>query len=194
MHGIRRSRTLVVNTGYFDMAKPDGEAISSYLVWGRKLAHHVGAFLKTTLPGCGDSFVCATASDLGIRRTRWLDGEFTLTRQMQDDASEFDDAIGRGVVMTPKVLRITDKTYDVPLRALLPRRPRGLVIGSGRSTSSTPAETLRTMPLTMVVGQGAGVAAALAAKADGDIHSVPIDAIQAELARQGVRLHDDPPS
>ena len=188
MHGIRSSHTLVVNTGYFEMAEPDAEQISHYIRWGRKLAHHVGAFLRDTLPGCEDSFVCATASDLGIRRTRWIDGDFTMTREMQDAATRFPDAIGRGVVMEPKVLRITDRTYDVPLRALLPRGPRNLIIGSGRSTSSTPAETLRTMPLTMVVGQGAGVAAALAAKAGRDVHDVPIDATQAELVRQGVRL------
>jgi len=190
MHGIRSSGTLVVNTGYFEMAEPDAEQISYYMRWGRKLAHHVGAFLRDTLPGCRDSFVCATASDLGLRRTRWIDGEFTFTREMQDAASRFPDAIGRGVVMEPKVLRITDRTYDVPLRALLPRGPRNLIIGSGRSTSSTPAETLRTMPLTMVVGQGAGVAAALAAKTQRDVRDVPMADLQSELVRQGVLFGD----
>jgi len=192
MHGIRRTGTLVVNTGYFGMALPDGEKISTYHRWGRKMAQHVAAFLRAALPGCENAFVDCTASNLGLRRTRWLDGEFTLTLEMQQRATRFEDAVGRGVVMAAKSgrgsLHITERTYDVPLRALLPRRPMGLIIGSGRSTSSAPAETLRTMPLTMVVGQGAGVAAALAAKAGTDVRDLPVEQIQDELVRQGVRL------
>ena len=189
MHGIRWSKTLIVNTGYFGMHEPDGRAISEYLRRGRKLAHYVGAFLKRHLPGCEHSFVVSTANDLGLRRTRWLDADFTLTQEMYDAAPRYPDAIGRGIVIGHPRLYLSDETFDAPLRCLIPRRVEGLIIGSGRSASCVPAELLRTMPMTMVVGQGAGAAAAVTVRDGSPVRSVDIASVQKELIRQGVRLN-----
>jgi len=188
MHGIRRSRTLVVNTGYFTLHEPEGTEISTYLRQGRKLAHHVTAFLQRHFPGCRDAFLVATANMLGLRRTRWLKTDFTLTREIYDTAPRFDDAVGRGVVVQAGPLYLTDKTFDIPLRCLVPERVEGLIIGSGRSAACVPAELLRTMPMTMVVGQGAGVAAAVAVR-DGDaVRKVNVEAVRSELAKQGFHM------
>jgi hypothetical protein len=46
------------------------------------------------------------------------------------------------------------------------------------------------MALTMVVGQGAGVAAAIAAGDNTIPRDVDIERVQQELRRQGVQLHD----
>jgi len=188
MHGIRSSNTLVINTGFFTLHEPDGAQLSHYLRRGRKMAQYVAGFLKTHLPGCEKSFVAATANALGLRRTRWLKTEFVMTREIYDSAPRFPDAVGRGVLVGNRRLYVTDKTFDVPLRCLLPDDVDGLIIGSGRSTSSAPAELLRVMPVTMIVGQGAGVAAAVSVR-DGVVpRSVDIGAVQRELQAQGVSL------
>lgn len=188
MHGIRWNRTLVVNTGYFHLDEPDGVQLSYYLRQGRKLAHHVTKFLKAYLPGCQDSFVVTTANAPGLRRTRWLKTDFILTREIYDTAPRYPDAIGQGLVIGEGRLYLSDRTFDVPLRCILPREVEGLIIGSGRSASCLPCELLRTMPMTMVVGQGAGVTAAVAVDKGKTLREVVITDVQAELRRQGVKL------
>ena len=62
------------------------------------------------------------------------------------------------------------------------------MIGSGRSVSASSPYLLRVMALTMVVGQAAGVAAAISAQQGVDPRSVDVGTVQRELVRQGVDL------
>ncbi len=188
LHGIRESRTLVVNTGWFELHEPDGKALSDWLREGRGMAQYVTDFMRRHFPGCRDCFLLATADAPGLRRTRWLDTDFTLTREIYDTAPQYEDAVGRGVVIEPGPLYKTNKTFDIPLRCLLPRRVEGLLIGSGRSASCVPAELLRTMPVTMSVGQGAGAVAAVAVREGIAPRDVDLEAVQEALSDQGVEL------
>jgi hypothetical protein len=188
MHGIRSSGTLVVNTGMFDLAEPRGQDISDILRDGRRMAHHVADFIREEFPGCENSYVLATPDAPGLRRTRWLKGAMTLDRELYESGPKFDDAVGRGVVMTRRPMLPTDRTFDIPLRCLVPPGVGGLIIGSGRGASCEPAELLRVMPVTMVVGQGAGVAAAAASREGGDFGAVNVEDIRSELNRQGVNI------
>ncbi len=79
-------------------------------------------------------------------------------------------------------------SFDVPYRCLVPCKVDGLLVGSGRSVSSENPWLLRAMVQTLVVGQGAGAAAAIAAKAGTTPREVDVTAVQAELRRQGVEL------
>ena len=180
---------MVVNTGFYHMYEPNGEEISYHLRQGRKMAHHVAGFMKGNFPGCKDSFVVSTAIYPGIRRTRWLKADFTLTREIYDTAPSFSDAVGQGVVIKKNPLYVTDKTFDIPLRCLIPQHVEGLIIGSGRSASCVPAELLRTMPVTMIVGQGAGIVAAVSVREGTTPRNVSIEAVQKELKRQGANLN-----
>jgi hypothetical protein len=96
--------------------------------------------------------------------------------------------VGRGVVVGARVLHRTDRMFDIPLRCLLPRKVDGLVIGSGRSASVDQAEMLRVQPVTMIVGQGAGVVAAVCARDGVPPRKVDIQAVQEALRQQGVAL------
>jgi glycine/D-amino acid oxidase-like deaminating enzyme len=188
IHGIRETGTLVVNTGFFKLAEPTGESVSHWLREGRKLAAHVHAFMRRVVPGCENSFLLATANAPGLRRTRWLDADFTMTRDEYDAGTRYDDAVGRGVRITKGALRITDTTFDIPLRCLLPRNLDNLVVGSGRGASCEPAELLRVMPVTMAVGQGAGVAAAVAGASNRNVADVEIDRVRRALRDQDADL------
>lgn len=178
MSGIRAMKTLNVNTGMVKLDAPDGRALSDLLRAGRKMAHHVAAFLKRRLPGCENSFVAHTSTMMGLRQTRWLDGDFTLTEETY--GAPFEDAVGWGVAL--KRWRKDRDIFDIPLRCMLPKGVEGLIAGSGRSVSSTPSEMLRVESVTMIVGQGAGVAAAVAAR-DG----VPVRSVDPEHVRQALR-------
>jgi hypothetical protein len=190
IHGIRETGTLVVNTGFFDIPEPTGEAMSHWIREGRKLAHYVTAFMRRHVPGCEHSFVLATANAPGLRRTRSLKNEFLLTREIYDQAPRYSDAVARGVLVTRSPLHITEKTFDIPLRCLVPAGIDNLIVGSGRGAACEPAELLRVMPITMATGQGAGVAAAVAAGEGSSVADVHIAKVQKELGGQGVELGD----
>jgi hypothetical protein len=162
------------------------------------MAFYVTDYFRKYLPGFERSYVIGTADDLGMRATRWIDGESVFTETMKSKPTRFHDAIGRGVVQKNyvknpapdawNVQSFTDETFDIPYRCLIPRKIDDLLIGSGRSVSASTPMLLRVMALTMVVGQGAGVAAAISARDNVAPRNVNIAALQEELEQQGVDL------
>ena len=78
--------------------------------------------------------------------------------------------------------------FDLPYRCLLPQAVDGLLMGAGRSVSAETPWLLRVMVHTMVVGQAAGTAAAIAARTGSQPRTLSPAAVQAELERQGVDL------
>jgi ribulose 1,5-bisphosphate synthetase/thiazole synthase len=181
MSGVRALKTLNVNTGMIRIEAPDGKTLSDILRQGRKMAFHVASFLKGHLPGCEHSSIVHTSTMLGLRHTRWLDGEFTLTEELY--GQPFDDAVGWGVAL--RKWCSDQDIFDVPLRCMLPKDVEGLIVGSGRSTSSTPAEMLRVESVTMIVGQGAGVAAAVSVRDGVPVREVDTVRVRKALQEQG---------
>ena len=190
MHAMRSNSTMIINTGFFKMKEPDGREISDILRRGRKLAHLVAEFMRRDFPGCGNSFVIATSSAPGLRRTRYLKTDYTMTREIYDQGPVYGDRIGRGVVVEKSELRVTDRTFDIPLRSVVPPEYEGLIMGSGRSASCVPAELFRTMPVTMNLGQGAGTAAAVAAGTGTSLHALDMSAVHRELEKEGALIRD----
>jgi hypothetical protein len=196
MHALRDKGVVHVITGFVELDELDIGLISRSMLDGRRMAFSVAEFFRRRVPGFERSTVIATADDLGIRASRWLDGDFVFTRDMKNNPTRFPDAIGRGVVERHyrkhpaqnawSVQAMTNDTYDIPYRCLVPRRVDGLLMGAGRSVSAENPMLLRVMAITMEVGQGAGVAAALAARTEVAPRNVDVNAVQKELQRQGV--------
>ena len=198
MHAIRDLGVVHVITGFTSFDGLDIETISRAMADGKRMAFVVTGFFRRHVPGFERACVIGLADDLGMRVTRWIEGELDFTRQMRETPARFPDVIGRGVV--EKDYRknpaegawgcqtFTSDTFDIPYRCLVPRRIDGLLMGAGRSVSSEGPWLLRVMALTMVVGQGAGVAAAVAAQSGAQPRAIGIAAVQDELRRQGVAL------
>jgi len=199
MHAIRDLGVIHMITGFCDIDDMDIAKITRAMTDGKRMAFHVTDYFRRHVPGFEKAFVVGTADDLGMRATRWIDGELAFTPEMKSEGAQFDDAIGRGVVQ--RDLRkneaqgawgcqtFVDDSFDIPYRCLLPRKVDGLLMGAGRSVSQTNPLLLRAMALTMVIGQGAGVAAAVAAAGAATPRDVNIECVQTELKRQGVQLH-----
>lgn len=110
---------------------------------------------------------------MGIRETRRLVGEYTLTEQDIFDCARFDDVIA--VASCPVDLHHPvggdcsrwwcPDCYDVPYRCLIPKKVDG-VIAAGRDISAThlALASVRVMGLSMCLGEAAGKAAALAVR------------------------------
>ena len=97
---------------------------------------------------------------------------------------EFID--GYGLLILPT----TGRYFHIPYRSLVPRGivhliTCGRVIGGDKVSHAA----VRNMMACAVSGQGAGTAAAIAVKTGRDFADIDIALVQAELRRQGARLH-----
>lgn len=198
MHALRQTGVVHVITGFTHFNGLDAEGISRSIQDGRRMAFTVAEVYRKYLPGFANAFVAGTAANLGVRASRYLAGEFIFTREMMRAGVRQPDAVGRAIGWDSVVKHHGPNawgaqvchadSFDVPYRCLLPRGIEGLLMGAGRSISADNPFLLRVMVHTMVVGQGAGAAAAVAARTGTTPSQVDIKAVQAELVRQGVVL------
>lgn len=144
-------------------------------------------------PGYEQVFLLDTASQLGIRTTRILDGCYQLTLKDTMTYRNFDDCIGVSGAYTTinydgrKVPEKERPYWQIPYRALLPRHTDNLLV-AGRCFSYEEALTddAREIGTCLVTGQGAGTAAALAVKGNDAVRNVSTARLKSELEAQGV--------
>jgi hypothetical protein len=140
---------------------------------GRKQAQRFIRFLREKIRGYGNSQVMSIASQLGIRETRRITGEYCLTEKDLLDCVQFEDRIALGNysidIHDPKgtakteIKHIPDgKWYSIPYRSLTPKT-LGNVLVVGRPIASTHAahSAIRVMPICSQIGHSAGTAAGL---------------------------------
>jgi hypothetical protein len=169
---------------------------------GRRQVDRISAFLRDYVPGFSESYMVQSGTQVGVRETRRILGEYVLTADDVLTARGFPDVIARGTypidIHDPKgrgtVLKSVPpgQAYDIPLRCLIPRGINGIVT-SGRCISGTHEahSSYRVTPTAMATGQAAGVCAALAARLHRWPREVPYAAVQRELLRQGADLGPD---
>jgi hypothetical protein len=147
---------------------------------------------------------------LYIREGRRMLGEHILTQHDLQENRRKDDSIGMGgynidirevqwvahdVYHFPAVrkevfmegyLSMPVEPYDIPYRALLPKRGQceNLLVTSCISASSIAYASFRMEPQYMIAGHAAGVAAALAVKSKATVRRIDVRHLQEELRRQ----------
>ena len=161
---------------------------------GRYQALQAITALNHFAPGFERAKLRTYGMTLGVRDTRKIDGVYDLTEHDVREQARFDDSIGifpefidgYGVLVLPT----TGRYYEIPYRVLVPRKVENLLV-AGRCIAGDAIShaSIRSMMCCAVTGQGAGVAAALSVKDGVDVADVDVGRLQAELRRQGVRLH-----
>ncbi|MBC8230774.1 FAD-dependent oxidoreductase [bacterium] len=144
-------------------------------------------FLKENLPGFENSFLLETAPQLGVRESRLLVGEYTLTHDDITRYATFDDVIAHfGILFERK-----GNGFDVPYRCLIPKEVNSL-IATGRciSTDHPVQDHIRVIPKCFALGHAAGTAAGLAVKAGIQPRNIDISDLQKQLMRESAYLGD----
>ncbi|MGE5597991.1 MAG: FAD-dependent oxidoreductase [Bacteroidota bacterium] len=160
---------------------------------GRKQIRKLIAFARKYIPGCENAFLIDTAPSMGVRETRRIVGEYSLTDEDAYSDARFEDAITtmhESLVRRPRpanldihmpdpiegspqdlIERFPERvpreshSYQIPFRALLPKGIDGLLVaGRAISVSHMIDSTTRLMLICMRTGQAAGAAAALSAR------------------------------
>jgi len=198
MHALRQNGIVHVVTGFTDFNGLDAERITRSIADGRRMAFIVADVYRRYIPGFAKAFVAGTATNLGVRISRYLDGDFVFTTDMLKPGIRHDDAVGTLVGWDNKVKHTGQGAWgaqvchedscDLPYRCLLPKGMDGLLMGAGRSISTNNPWLLRVMAHTMVVGQAAGTAGAVAVQTGTTPQTVDVKTVQDELKKQGVDI------
>jgi glycine/D-amino acid oxidase-like deaminating enzyme len=161
----------------------DVRDLSRFEAMHRKAAWEQVQKLRKT-PGYEEVFLMQTASQLGVRATRLLEGVVRIDKQGAVSGKVFNDAVAFSGDESLK-----HPAFAIPYGALLPKTIDN-VIAAGRCISCAPdlIDRVRLIPVCVVTGQAAGVAAALAAKANQRPREVPAADIQKVLREQGAYL------
>jgi len=142
---------------------------------GRRQIDSIVRFLKREIPGFKNAILADIAERVGVRETRRIEGLHVFSEEdiMQERA--FDDAIALGAGPMDRheekgtgiTLYAPPAPFEIPLRALLPKKVQSLIV-PGRAFSATREAMAgaRHMATCMAMGQAAGTLAALAAKSD----------------------------
>ncbi len=142
-------------------------------------------------PGYEQVFLLDTASQLGVRMSRFLDGEYRLTLKDSMTYKTFNDVIGISGAWTSVLYngkRVSSKQrplWQIPYRSLLPKKTKNLLV-AGRcfSFEKKLVEDARIIGTCLVTGHGAGAAAAVAAKSNTTAKEVDIKQVQKILKEQ----------
>ncbi len=197
------------NIGHtFGVDGTDERSVTKALIWGRKLALEYERFYKDCLKGYERMELLSTASLLGVRETRRIEGDYVLNLEDFKRRAVFEDEIGRfayPVDIHPskpseetfkqfedefKNLRYKPgESYGIPYRCLLPKGLENVyVVGRSISCDRYIQGSVRVMPGCFITGQAAGMAAAIAAGKGVSTREVELRELQKALLKIGAFL------
>lgn len=170
--------------------------ITAAEIEAREQVFELWQFMKENIPGFENARILSTALQIGIRESRRVLGEYTLTEADLKALARFDDAVavanydidihnpaGTG---TSHYYFKEGEWYEIPYRCLIPKDADNLLV-AGRCISSTheAQASYRVMPFCAELGQAAGTAIALAKAEKCGVREIPVQKLQTILRHEG---------
>ncbi|MDA3731923.1 FAD-dependent oxidoreductase [Niameybacter massiliensis] len=198
------------NIGHvFNVDATNVQDLTQAMIKGRKILREFETyFTKYVKEGYENAFPMVSASYLGVRESRRIQGEYVMTIEDFMNRASFEDEIGRfsypvdihianpskdaydAFVKEHSSLRYADgESYGIPYRALLPKELDNLLV-AGRCISADRQmlSSVRVMPACFITGQAVGVAAALSIDKGWQVKEIDIKALQKRLKAIGAFL------
>ena len=181
----------------------DPEVLTRAEIEGRRQALEYARFLVDRVPGYEHASLGALSTQIGLRETRRVYGDYRITKDDVLSARQFEDQIalcgapiedhhgGAGSGTTWQYLP-DGRAVGIPLSSLVVRDGSNVLV-AGRCFSAThdAQASIRSMAQCMAMGQAAGTAAGAAAQGDGEIRRVAPDLIRESLREAGAVLSTD---
>ncbi len=178
----------------------DPEELTAADIEGRESMLRIWNILRQRVPELADSYIIAGASQLHIRESRKIVGDYVLTENDIWNKRAFDDTIALGA--WPIDIHPTDgfvgvhphkenppEPYEIPYRCLLPKGVENLLVaGKPISTTHRAHGSTRVPGTSLATGQAAGAAAALAARDGVSPRKIRITELRELLKSQGAIL------
>ena len=195
------------NIGHtFGVNPTDERSLTDAMLWGRKSITEYERYYKEYLGGGYKNMtLVSTAPVLGVRESRRIKCDYTLSVDDFVARAEFPDEIGRYCYPIDIHVKNTDKaeykrfmdeyqrdfvykageSYGIPYRSLIPVSfDNVLTAGRCMGTDQKMQASIRVMPGCFITGQAAGAAAALA-KGDGKVRNIDYKDLKAALLSLG---------
>jgi glycine/D-amino acid oxidase-like deaminating enzyme len=177
----------------------DPDVLSQAEMAGRRQALEYVRFLIDRVPGYEGASLVALSTQIGVRETRRVFGDYRVTRDDVLSARQFDDQIGlcgapiedhhggAGTGTTWEYLP-EGAAVGIPLSSLIVRDSvNTLVAGRCFSATHDAHASIRSMAQCMAMGQAAGTLAAMAVSS-GEVRKVDPGDVRARLAADGAVL------
>ena len=191
LDSYRRDGAAIVNA-------TDPDFLTAAEIAGRRQALEYVRFLIDRVPGYERASLVALGTQIGVRETRRVFGDYRLTRDDVLAARSFDDAIAlcgapiedhHGGADTAWTYLPDGQAVGIPYRTLLVRDASNVLV-AGRCFSAThdAHASVRSMAQCMAMGQAAGTAAAIAAAGGVAPRDVDAPSLRDALRRDGAIL------
>ena len=159
--------------------------------------------LKSYMPEFKDAYMLYSGPQLGCRETRHIHGLYTLLAKDIVDRVPCEDSIGLAGCpidfhdpskMGAKCGGVMEyvSAYPIPYRTLVPQKINNLLVaGRCHSAEQLAAASTRVAPTCSVMGEAAGVAAAMTVRDHCEPATVSVTALQDRLRQTGGILEPD---
>jgi hypothetical protein len=193
----REHELIIIITGEIAVDATNGAELTQAEIVSRGRLQEIVKQLNARTPGFGSAYITGTSSMLGVRETRRIIGEYTLTKEDILTQKSFSDTAAHGCVPpgphTPDGRDIAQpvhihlepySSFQIPFRCLIPKEIEG-VLAAGRciSVEQSALGAVRVQGTCMATGQAAGVGAALAARENLSPRQLPIDQVKLSLQK-----------
>jgi hypothetical protein len=176
----------------------DPEVLSAAEIEGRRQALEYARFLIDRVPGYERAALVSLGTQIGLRETRRVEGDYRLTKEDVLRARQFDDQIGLcGAPIEDHHPGIGTRweylpegtAVGIPYRSLVVQGAENVLV-AGRCFSAThdAHASVRSMAQCMAMGQAAGTAAGLALDRGVDVRGVKPEQLRDQLLRDGAVL------
>ena len=198
------------NVGHvFGVDPTDERSLTKAMIDARRRMPEFESFFRKYLKGYEKLGLLATAPYLGVRESRRVRCDYTLTAADFKARASFADEIGRYCYPVdihpssadPKAMAefrrkfqkeysyAKGESYGIPYRALVASSfDNVLVAGRCIGTDRAMQASVRVIPGCFITGQAAGAAAALAVDANAEVRKVEYAALRARLEKLGAVL------
>ncbi len=175
-------------TNIFDVTKAE--------IIAREQMYEMLDFLKTNFECCKNAHIASSATEIGIRESRMIEGEYTVTGKELVDCVPFEDSIATGNydidIHNPEGTGTSHyyfprgQYYRIPYGVLVPKNSENLLV-AGRCVSCDheAQASIRIMPIVCCLGQAAGTAIAVAKKQERSVKDIDVKELQSTLIKNG---------
>ena len=173
-------------TDPFDVTRAEIEA--------RRQILEIYEFLKNNIEEFKDCELLSSASAIGVRESRMIEGEYYLTGEELMKCPKFEDSIALGNYDidihnpegegTSHYFFPDGQYYSIPYRCLIPKGAKNVLV-SGRciSVDHYAQASIRIMPIVCTLGQAAGSAIAVAYQKKKNVKDIDIDILHSLLSK-----------
>ena len=206
---VDRGTALINATRVYNVDGTNAEDLTRADIEGRQQVFRVAAFLRKYVPGFERAYIAETASNVGVRETRHILGEYTLAEEDIIKDAQFPDTVvrnfkrqqpgtpshspdageGSPADISARSVIAPVHGFNIPYRCFVPKQMDGLLV-AGRCISQTHVADgwTRLQSCAWAMGQATGTAAAIAVHSGVSPRQLigRISDVQAVLRAQGM--------